>query len=98
MAGSQSRGKNSEWGSTGSMYLTQPSQPCASADKAKNYLMPEDPVVAGIAPEKPIFEETEEVNSPEKRLLPHNKDQSMGEPVVPGAGDEEEGAFVHFCN
>jgi hypothetical protein len=80
------------------MYLAQPSQPCASTDKAKNYLMPEDHVVAGVAPEKPIFEETEEVNSPEKRLLPHNKDQSMGEPVVPGAGDEEEGAFAHFCN
>jgi hypothetical protein len=59
------------------MYLAQPSQPCTSADKAKNFLMPEDPVVAGVAPEKPSFEETEEVNSPKKRLLPRNKDQNL---------------------
>jgi hypothetical protein len=96
MAGSQSRGKNSEWGSTGSMYLAQPSQPSASADKAKNYLMPEDPAMAGIAPEKPRFEETKEVNFLEKRLHPHNKDQNLGELVVPAAEDEE-GAFAHLC-
>jgi hypothetical protein len=79
------------------MYLAQPSQLCASADKAKNYLMPEDPMVARVALEKPSFEETEEVNSPEKRLLPRNKDQNLGEPVVPGAEDKE-GAFAQFCN
>jgi hypothetical protein len=98
MARSQSRGKNYEWDSTGSMYQAQPSQSCASTDKAKNYLMLEDPTsptIAGVAPEKPRFEETEEVNSPKKRLLPRNKDQNLGEPVVPSTEDEE-GAFAHL--
>ena len=104
MAGSQSRGKLSEWGSSGSMYLAQPSTPCGSVDKVKISLMPQEPVASPSAPmpspkapEKSRFVETKEVNSPGKPVLNPNPDDSMGEPLLVGAEDEA-GAFPHSWN